>query len=42
MYILFCRSLFELWGSGRNHDELEASVNKLPSEFTVNELAKVL
>ncbi|CAI8036302.1 tRNA (guanine(10)-N2)-methyltransferase homolog [Geodia barretti] len=31
---LLIRSLFELWGSGRNHDELEASVNKLPSEFT--------
>ena len=30
-----CRSLFELWGSGRNQDELEASVKQLPSDFTV-------
>lgn len=29
------RSIFELWGWGRDQDELEESVKKLPSEMTV-------
>lgn len=35
VWLLFCRSMYELWGAARNYDDLRKAVEELPGEILV-------